>query len=154
MNHDDNPEPDTIYSIGNLSASDEKDKGKGYFNVNIGHLKQNSSFCIVVELLDHPYCMDHVRDIGHQLHQRIVCTNHVLEPINLPKCPGNGGPSIPPPIVTERILIGIITGLVMFVAAIGIFVFYFRCRNKHQKRDVTSNLPSTKNKYLNSVVSS
>ena len=39
----------------------------------------------------------------------------------------------------------------MFLVAIGIFVFYFRSRNKHQKREVTSNLPSTKNKYLNSA---
>ena len=78
------PGSTTIVSVSDLKIADVNGTS-GDFSVKIENLKENSTFCVVVELVDHPYCDSHLT-IGHQLNQPIVCTNHVLQPIILPKC--------------------------------------------------------------------
>ena len=90
-----NEDSTAIVEVSELKIVDENGT-EGYFSVNIGGLKENSTFCVVVELVDHPYCDSHLT-IGHQKHQPIVCTNHVLQPVVLPKCT-----IVPPPIVINE----------------------------------------------------
>ena len=125
------PGSTTIVSVSDLKIADDNGTS-GDFSVKIENLKENSTFCVVVELVDHPYCDSHLT-IGHQLNQPIVCTNHVLQPIILPKCTEE-------PIIirdesdSRRIIIGTLAGLLGLLAITGFFIFYYRCKSKKRER--------------------
>ena len=144
------PGSTTIVSVSDLKIADVNGTS-GDFSVKIENLKENSTFCVVVELVDHPYCDSHLT-IGHQLNQPIVCTNHVLQPIILPKC--TEGPIIIDDTSSDsrRIIIGTLAGLMGLLAIIGIFIFYYRCKSKKRERTERGKLQSpTKHPYLNST---
>ena len=122
----------SISGVSGLEIADEN-ATRGYFSVNIEGLQENSTFCIVVELVDHPYCNSHLT-IGHQRHHPIVCTNHVLQPVVLPKCTYR----TPGPMVFEewsgkssRIVIGNLAGVMgILVMGISISIIYFCCTTR------------------------
>ena len=143
------PGSTTIVSVSDLKVADENGT-TGDFSVKIENLKENSTFCVVVELVDHPYCDSHLT-IGHQLNQPIVCTNHVLQPIILPKCTEE-------PIIIDnsssdsrKIIIGTLAGLLGLLAITGFFIFYYRCKSKKRERTERGKLQSPSKPYLNST---
>ena len=120
-----------------------EDGSEGGFSVNIANLKENNTYCVVVELVDHPFCDTH---LTHLTIDR--CTNHVLEPVIIPKC--NEGPIIiDSSNVSKRIIIGVLSGLMGIVAIVGSCLIYFRCKHKKRERTERGNnlKPSTK-QYL------
>ena len=125
-NHHPDSATTAIVSVSGLVMSNENGS-KGDFSVSIKNLEENSTFCVQVELVDHPYCSSHLT-IGHQLHQPIVCVNHVAQPLTIPKC--QDGPIIMDYGVHSRMIIGVLAGVLGILATAAIFAVFYRFRSK------------------------
>ena len=102
--------------------------GKGEFSIWARNLRGNSTFCIQVELVDHPYCNIH-HTVGHVVHQPVVCVNNMAQPVILPDCEvvANVETSITSDsdAFKQKVMWGVLTCLVFaLVLAIGFGVVY------------------------------
>lgn len=104
----------------------------GEFSIVAENLTRQTSYCIQIELLDHPYCNIH-HTVGHAVFQPPVCRTSILQPATLGPC--ESAANVETSITSEKdannlkygmILLGVIL-VVLLVAITGIaLVFRFR----------------------------
>ena len=113
-----------------LIASGEGNR-KGNFSVSFKTLKENSMFCVQVELVDHPYCNSHLT-VGNQLLLPPGCVNHVAEPVFVPPCESGTINISNKNYIQKTIKIGTSAGVLLILVAVGIFVLYTLLKRKNR----------------------
>lgn len=129
--------------------------GVGDFTAIVG-LSPDSSYCVQLEHLDHPYCSSEIT-LGHSLHNRlpVVCSAHMAKPISTAACA-----ALPSDVVTnysmthDTVFIAIVFCLSLLVMIIVVCTGYkcYFSGNPARRKNKNNRLQSAENEPMISKI--
>lgn len=127
--------------------------GVGDFTAIVG-LSPDSSYCVQLEHLDHPYCAREIT-LGHSLHSKLpsMCSIHMAKPISTAACA-----ALPSDVVTnysvahDTVFIATVFSLTLLVMAIVVCTGYKCYFSGNQAKNKTNRLQSAEHEPMISKI--